>query len=393
MVVHARQALLEGQVVPGVAVEVDERGTITEVRPARDADPPAAAGLLVPGLVNAHLHLELSWAHQRVPGGEGLVPWVAALRSLQGPSDADADTVATAAAQALYDSGTALVSDVSNRGHTAGMLAAAGLAGVVQHELLGMHQAVHAARLAQAEAADVSWTGPVATRPSPHATYSTPGPLIRAASRPLGGVPASIHVGEDPGEATFTTVGEGPFADLLDRLGLDWSWFAPAGDTPVQWLASLGVLGPDLLLVHGVHVTAADVAAMAQAGGWLCLCPRSNLHIGGQLPVVAQLREGGVGLCLGTDSLGSSPDLDVLGEVACLIDAFPEVPPVAWLHAATAEGAAALGTAGQGYGKIAVGTAPGLLLLEGVDNAEALVEVPPRRWVVPPNPTQRDTRS
>ena len=145
------------------------------------------------------------------------------------------------------------------------------------------------------------------------------------------------------------------------------------------------MLGPDLLCVHGVHLTEADRRALAASRAPLCVCPRSNLHIGGQLPDVPALLAAGLPLCIGTDGLGSCPDLDVLGEISVLLEAFPEVPAGVWLEMATRGGADALRH--PHHGRLQLGAAPGLLLLEGVGDPGELGVVPDRRWLVPPPST------
>jgi aminodeoxyfutalosine deaminase len=370
-VVTADQALLPSGIEPDVAVVV-EGARIVEVRRRAASDGPAEPGLLVPGLVNAHLHLELGWAAGRVPGGGGLGAWVSRLMSLPRPDGRVLD------AGPLVDAGTALVCDISNAGDTAEALDAAGLDGVVQHELLGMRREGLEARVALARAPDRR-VGRVLVRPSPHATYSTPEPLLRAAARP-GAAAASIHLAEDAAEAELLRHGTGPIADAMDAAGIDWRWFRPPGCTPTAWLDRLGLLGPDLLLVHAVHLEGDDLQRIAARGAPVCLCPRSNLHIGGRLPDVGALRAAGVPLCLGTDSLASSPDLDVLGELPVLARAWPEVEAATWLHLATAGGAAALRA--PRYGAIAVGAAPGLVRLQVDDPRSLLEEAPARRWEV-----------
>jgi cytosine/adenosine deaminase-related metal-dependent hydrolase len=276
----------------------------------------------------------------------------------------------------MVAAGTALVCDVSNRGHTAPILDAAGLAGVVQHEVLGLGAPQWRERLAVALAPDRE-IGRIVVRPSPHATYSTAPDLIRAACRP-GRVPATIHLSEDPHEAAFSERGEGPFADLVDALGLDWRWWRPPGCSPAAYLERLGVLGPGLLVVHGVWLTGGDRHLLRDRGSPLVLCARSNLHIGGRLPDVPALLADGVRLCLGTDSAASSPDLDVLGEIAVLARAFPAVAMERWLAMATVDAADALGF--PEHGRIAVGAAPGLVLVEA-DDPRGLADpgVPRRR--------------
>ena len=375
MLHHARRTLLPSGIESGVVVDVDGP-RIREVRRAGPGDPPAEPGLLIPGLANAHLHLELSWAAGRVGGGEGLPAWVRGLMGLPRPAPGPE---LDAAAASLVAAGTALVCDIAN-GDTAAVLEAHGLVGIVENEVLGFGAARLPALVARVSEPDRT-VGRIVVRPTPHAIYSTPPSLIRAACRPSA-VPASIHLGEDPAERAFSESGTGPFAALLDELGVDWRWWTPPGLRPVAYLDDLSVLGPDLLLVHGVDLDDDDRARMAALGSPLCLCPRSNLHIGGRLPDVPALLAAGVRLCLGTDSLGSAPDLDVLAELAVLARAFPAVPMDRWLQLATTGGADALRF--PELGRIAVGAAPGLVLLE-VDDPRALADGPvPRTWKVRP---------
>jgi len=108
-------------------------------------------------------------------------------------------------------------------------------------------------------------------------------------------------------------------------------------------ITDLGVLRPGLLAAHGVHVDAADRALLAARGVVVVLCPRSNEALDVGLAPVPELREAGVRLCLGTDSLASAPTLDLLEDMAVLRREFPDLPPAAIVHMGTAGGAAALG--------------------------------------------------
>jgi len=369
MAVHrARSVLLPNGVADDAVVESQD-GKITAVRPARAGDPPARGGWLVPGLVNAHLHLELSWLAGRVAArAAGFGEWAGRLIEARRAGHApDEDRLAAVtAARAMAAGGTVAVGDVSNGGWTSGPLGDAGLSGVVFVEVLGLAQEVQGERMARA-AEPAHAEGSVVVRPAPHAVYSTPPALLVAACGARGGAPAAIHVGESPGEEAFLH-GEGPIVAFVDGLGLDWRWWDLPRCSPIAWLDRLGVLGPDLLLVHGVHLSAADIALVRTSGAPLCLCPRSNLHIGGQLPDVPALLAAGIPLALGTDSLASCADLDVLGEVRTLHGAFPAVPIETWLRAATEGGARALRF---GVGEIAVGAAARMVWIDDdLDNRE-----------------------
>ena len=133
--VRAR-AVWTGDVLLNDACVVLDGATVRDVRPAGRGDPAPMDGLLSPGFVNAHGHLEFAWVEGQVGGGAGLAAWVRALGQVQA-SSAQRQAEGLAAARAMAATGTALCSDVSNRGDTAPWLVEAGLVGVVQHELLG----------------------------------------------------------------------------------------------------------------------------------------------------------------------------------------------------------------------------------------------------------------
>lgn len=382
MSVHRARGLWTGERWLDDAAVVVEDGAIVEVRPGKSTDGPELDGLLLPGLVNAHTHLELT-AGGSVQGGKGLSDWVTRIMSRPRPAAGMREAAGRGSAGWLRARGTAAVCDVSNTGDTASWLIDAGLVGVVQHERLGFDRAALPERVADAlqpDRVDHGPVGDVVTRPAPHAPYSTAPELLVAASRP-GAAPASIHLAEDPAELTFLEEGRGPFADVLDHLGRDWRWWSPPGLGPAQALDALGILGPGLMLVHATWLDPEAIARVAARGAPICLCPRSNLHIGGRLPDVPTMIAAGVRLALGTDSLASAPDLDVLGEVAALNAAFPEVDPTTWLRAATAGGADALRLGA--VGRVANG-ARGLLFAEGVRSPRDLSERTPRRWLLRP---------
>jgi cytosine/adenosine deaminase-related metal-dependent hydrolase len=375
---RAKAVLTPEGLLDDAVVQIADDGAIVAVRGATPADPPALDGLILPGLVNAHTHLELSGLEGRVPGGEGLTRWVGKLIRERKTALTPEERVQTMrdAAGKLAAYGTMGVSDINNGADSGEALVEHGVSGIVQWELLTLD--AQRLPLALWEAAEPhrevrGERGAAVVRPCPHAPYSTAPALIRACVKNSGTrrAPASLHIAEDREELAFVRDGSGAWAHFLDRAGVDWRWWQAPGGTPVEMLDQLGVLGPDLLLVHGVHLTPRDRSLLAKSGTPLVLCPRSNEHIGGELPDVPALLRTGVRLALGTDSLGSCPDLDVLGDAALLREAFPDVDPVVWLQLATRGGAEALAL--DLLGGIAVGKKPGLVLFEGVRSADELL--------------------
>ncbi len=297
-------------------------------------------GIVLPGLVNAHTHLEL--AATPTPRGQGIVPWVGALRN--GPPPSDGTAVAGVAQSWAF--GTALVGDVTNTGASRHVLADGPVEGVVFHEVLGI---------------DVL-TAPDVDGLSPHAPHSTHPALVNAAAARAARHPDgrfSVHCDEDPDERAFLLDHSGRWPAIMARLGRDLGAFPPTGLTPVAHLDALGALSPHALLVHLTLTRGEDLDTVATRGARVALCPRSNLHITGGLPDAAGLLARGVPVALGTDSLASSPDLDLLAEAASARASFPDVDPVHWLRAITSAGADALGR--RDHGRIVEGHPAALL--------------------------------
>jgi cytosine/adenosine deaminase-related metal-dependent hydrolase len=376
MIVHVAPWVLPigGPPVRDGAVAVDEHGRVTAVGPVAALRPIGPLvehdAVLMPGLVNAHLHLELS--HLRVPGGAGLVPWIRALIAARAAHHdaAAARTAAQAAAQAMAARGTVGAVDITNDGATAKLFVAANITARVLVERIAPRGESSAPRV----------PGAFETA---HATYSCSAAALRRVALLAGGRVPSIHVEEDPAEAQWLLDGAGPLRDFLTERDALPPMPLP-GLRPVEWLESLGVLGRGTLLVHLTVADEASLELAARRDAIAVLCPRSNLHIGARLPPVEGVRAAGLRAALGTDSLASSPSLDVLGEVQALARA--GVDPTWLLRAATAGGAEAMGA--PELGALAVGKQPGLIAVgedvRGVSDAPRFVahegaDVPVRR--------------
>ncbi len=342
--VHLKRALLPEGIRPMVALTLDEEGTILALD---DADPALALpGVALAGLVNAHTHLDLAGPPR---SAEGLPDWV---RQLPAPSDARQriDT--------MLSTGTAGVVEVSNTLKALEALASSPLAFSMHHELMGID--VH------------TLPDPLDPRVrfSPHAPFSTSAELIQAAVASPGPM-ATIHCDEDPAERDFLARGNGAWSHFIRDIGRDLSRFVAPGCTPVPYLDRLGVLSPRIALVHCTLTRGEDLDLIAERGATVVLCPRSNLHITGSLPDVPGMVERGIPLALGTDSLASCPDLDLMKELDVLRERFPSIDDGVWLQAATSGGARVLGR--EDLGRLAPGCRPGIWL-EG-------------RWLVPPGNT------
>ncbi len=308
--------------------------------------------VLLPALVNAHTHLELSHLRGRIPGGEGLPQWIRLLIYARA-GDPRPGRALDEAILDLEEAGVAAIGEVTNTLAALPHLARAGIAGTLYHEVFGYSDPRIEAALAAADElrARAGEPGPgLAIARSPHAVYST-NPRVLAELLRAG--PASVHLAEDPAERIFCATMSGPFASLVRMLGaIDPR---PLGRSAVAVAAPH--MGPRSLAVHGVDLDDDDVEILARSRATLVLCPRSNLHVGGRLADLPRLLAAGIPLAVGSDSLASSPSLSPLAELAALARAFPQVPPARLLPLAW--NGPAVGA--PSVGRLAPGTAPGLV--------------------------------
>ena len=310
-------------------------------------------GVLMPGLVNAHCHLELSHLYGRLDRTQGFAHWVEDLvdqRGAQGPGAVRA--AAAKAIRQMQGTGTVAVGDVSNDLAHLDLVAASRLVAVVFHELLGWNPERAAAIAEGADARRAGRLGRgVEVRLAAHAPHSV-SPALFAELVKRGG-PAAIHLAESAEEARFLLRGDGAWQRFLERRGLGDLPFDAPGVSPVRYLDDMGALRPGLLAAHCVYVDDADRARLAAQGVHVAVCPRSNLNLGVGIPDVPALLAAGVQLCLGTDSLASVDTLDLMDDATALHKEFPEMDPAVIVEMATAGGARALGL--QDYGAIAPG--------------------------------------
>jgi cytosine/adenosine deaminase-related metal-dependent hydrolase len=312
-------------------------------------------GVLLPGLVNAHCHLELSHLSrlgERPPSAAaafapgGFVSWVEAVVASRGRHP-EPEIVASArkAIAALEAAGTAALGDVSNTLAHLDALRDSALHAVVFLELLAWDPSRASATLAWADRLvaerRASLRPGLELRLAAHAPHTVSPELLRELARRGG--PAAIHLAESREEAEFLRGGTGPWPEFLAARGLGQVPFTAAGATPVAYCDRLGVLHPRLVAAHGVQVDAADRGVLRERGVHVVLCPRSNERLGVGRADVPALLEAGVPLALGSDSLASAPSLDVLDDAVALHRQFPALAKPAVLGMATLGGAQALG--------------------------------------------------
>lgn len=317
-----------------------------------DTDPPSAAddvsigsAAILPAVVNAHTHLEFSWAKGKFPPAASMPQWASAVVSQPRPLAQETHEAIAAALVEARRCGTTLVGDVTNTLASYEPLVDSELSACVFSELVGFNprdvpRLIEAAVAALDQLTPIEW---LRCSIVPHAPYSVSPDLFRAIADVSRGRRISVHVGESSEEIEFLKAGAGPWRSLLERLGVwDPTW-TPPWVGPVEYLDRFGLLNERLLAVHAVQLTDAELDLVARAEATVVTCPRSNRWTGAGIPPVDRFYASGVRVAIGTDSLASVEDLSIFNELAALRTIAPGVAARRLLESATRAGAEALG--------------------------------------------------
>jgi cytosine/adenosine deaminase-related metal-dependent hydrolase len=388
-----------------VAAPPLERGTVTiaggriaavEPHGTRQADVDLGDVALLPGLVNAHTHLDLTGLRGRVPYAGDFTDWLrAVIRHRRGLSPEQAEADIRLGLRESIARGVTLVGDISGQGLSWPVLVGAPLRAVVFYELLGLP----AERVRRAWSDFLHWsrTHPATAtcRPgvSPHAPYSVRASVIRAAA--YTGMPVAVHLAETAAERELLEHHRGPFVAFLEGLG---AWDPTGLAKSPEDVLRLSRRASSVAFAHGNFLrpgAGGGVSPLFPRGGSVVYCPRTHAYFGHPPHPFRQLLARGVRVALGTDSLASNPDLDVLAEARFLHRLYPDAPGAQLLHLATLAGAEALGW-GDEVGSLTPGKSADLVVAglppEGSADPHRLVlgwDLPVRRvlfrgrWVWP----------
>jgi len=331
------------------------RGRITGLGSGRPGGAAIDLGdaVILPGLVNAHTHLEFSDLREPFDHAGGLPAWIGRVVDWRRRRDAGGGGEATRAEAVRTGLQECAVHGVTTVGEIAtGPVAVPAGAGAprlrVFREAIGL-SAVTIDAVARGLARDLDrlTAGGVTAGISPHAPYTVAAPLATRLAREIARrrLPVAMHLAESLEEVELLATGGGPLRRLLEDLGA-WQAAAPPRLLPVaEWITWLARARRGIV-VHGTHLPADDdaLARLARHRDRLCVavCPRTTRGLSGRLPPVAAFRAAGVRVAIGTDGRGSNPDLSILAECRTLVDAGLASPAEA-LSMATVHGAWALG--------------------------------------------------
>ena len=362
----------------------DQKGTILDFVSIEDAgdDIQHHQGVLLPGFVNAHCHLELSHMRGLIPEHTGLAGFILKIVGERHfPEEEILAAIAKAEAEMMAN-GIVAVGDISNNALTLTQKQLGNLAYYTFIEVSGWKPEIAAPRyenglkvLAAFDAGLATKAGikKSATAISPHAPYSVSEQLWAMIQPGFSGNTISIHNQETPAENELFQTGTGDFVGMYQAMNIDQSHFEPTGKSSLQSYFPKMAGAKNILTVHNSLTVPADIvfanAQVAAAGNELfwCLCPNANLYIENNLPPIELLRRYNCTITIGTDSLASNHSLSILDELKTIAANFPGIPLEELLQWATYNGAAALQMTDQ-LGSFEKGKKPGVLLLSGIEN-------------------------
>ncbi len=325
-------------------------------------------GIIIPGFVNCHCHLELSHLKGAIPRGTGLEGFIEHVRNTRATGIDGIIEAAVRAANEMYLSGVNLCADICNNSLTFSLKKSGKINYINFLEVFGIDPAKADHRLAEIERiSEIAAEMESAFCLVPHSVYSLSLPLFRLLrEKTRENRITSIHFMESAAEKALIEDHSGPLMDSYVRSGLIPSGIETVkshSDAILNEITSNG----NLILVHDTYTDRETIRNIKRRGNlFWCLCPNSNLYIENKLPPLDLLLDEGCMITIGTDSLASNNKLDILEELKTLQVNFPALSIgqlVAW---ATINGASALGME-QSFGKIETGKRPGLLLLQNTD--------------------------
>lgn len=380
---HPRQTLRARWVFPVEGVPIESG--VVEVTSGRITAVGTGAGsvthelgnvAIIPGLINAHTHLELSDIGAPLAPAAPFTAWLRAVvahRRTRPATGETADHILRAGARECLLSGTTLAGDIVASDWSEETTAAAGPRQVAFLELLGLAPDRIEPQLARArehlrqgvEGAQRASAGRPVRAISPHAPYSVHPQLLTGLvnlAREFD-VPLAMHLAETPGERELVEQGTGEFVEFLTNLGVWRPGVIPRGLRILDYLRELAVLSR-VLVVHGNDLTVEELDFLATwQGASVVYCPRTHAYFGHRRHPWLELLARDVNVAIGTDSRASNPDLSLWNELLFLRRRYPQVAPARLLELGTLRGARALGQEAAA-GSLAIGKGADLAIVE-----------------------------
>ncbi|HAN66338.1 MAG TPA: amidohydrolase [Chitinophagaceae bacterium] len=354
----------------GSVLLLNESAVVQDIVPIADAgdDVEALPGMLMPGMVNAHCHIELSHLKNKIDRHSGLVDFVLSLMSKRALFVEAREQAMRDAADELLQSGTVAVGDICNGTDSISLKRHSPLYWHNFIELTGFVESTAIQRMDEGKRVLRSFRNELPQFPSglsPHAAYSVSPALFELLNVETDGALISIHNQETPGEDMFIAEGRGDLLRLYQHLGIDISSYRPTGKSSLQsWLPYLH-RGQKIISVHNSFTSEADIAYQAghtdlHRDFYYCTCPGANLFIEERMPDLYAMWISGCRMLVGTDSYASNDSLNLWHEVRRIRSTFPDIPEQSVLQWVTSQAAEAFDIS-ERYGSFHKGSQPGIV--------------------------------
>jgi aminodeoxyfutalosine deaminase len=352
----------------------DEEGVIEAIVPIDQAgdDVQQLSGILSPGFINCHCHLELSHMKGLIPEGTGLVKFVLNVVQQRHFPDEEILQAIEKAEDEMLANGIVAVGDICNNALTVSQKIKGRLYYHNFIEASGFNPAIAQQRFQRSvdffKEYARNYSIPVESNSIvPHAPYSVANELWDLIINFPGNHLLTIHNQETAAENELFLNKQGEFLELYAAMNIDASFFKPSGKSSLQTYLPKFLHNQSVILVHNVHTSEDDILFGQQTtiSGQLhyCLCPNANQYISRQLPDINLLMKHDCGIVLGTDSLASNHQLSILEEIKTIQQAFPAIEIGTLLKWATSNGAKALHLDSL-LGSFEKGKKPGVILIE-----------------------------
>jgi len=362
-----------GPVLEKPLITVEDDGTIISIEDTggcwkEEPETEYYNGIIIPGFVNCHCHLELSHMKGSVDRGTGLAHFIELVRDTRTSGTEIVVSSAISADNDMFREGIVLCADICNTSITFGVKKRSRIGYINLLEVFGIDPAKASARMdtltkvaEEAEAEGLRWFM------VPHALYSMSLTLLRLLREKNNeNRITSIHFMETDAEAPFLENLTGSLMETYERSGLTTSRQETTQNHAEAILNEITTNG-NLMVVHNTFADSATIREIMKRDNlYWCLCPNSNLYIENTLPPLGLLRNEGCVIVTGTDSLASNNRISIIEELKTLQFNFPSIATEELVLWATLNGARALGEEDR-YGSIEPGKRPGLVLLHDLD--------------------------
>lgn len=356
-------------------IEVDDKGKILDIIDPGNSFKEIHStefynGIIIPGFVNAHCHIELSHLFGKIPQKQGIANFIKAVTEERLKIQDSTQKSIVNAIKELELTGTVAVGDICNTVDTLGFKVKSGLHFHNFIEVFGINpnNSDKVFEFAKALKTQFLKSYPGSTSITPHSTYSLSKNLWNSVSNEINAskTPVSIHFAESLPEYEFLKTGSGPIFDRYKYLNIPFE--TPSGLSPLDVVFNNVDSNNDVLLIHN---TFASIDELLQINGHyrkvtFVTCPESNIYIENSMPALAEMHKAGLRIAIGTDSLASSSTLSMLYHINLLLDNFKEISFADILKWSTLNGAEALNIESI-FGTLEVGKNPGLNLITDFD--------------------------